>query len=61
MFPYSFGFALQESVVKIEFVPQEIQYGAKFGEKYQKIGNFFFIIFFRDKRVLGLNSNYNQR
>ena len=60
MFPYSFWYALQESVVKIEFGPV-IQYGAKFEEKYQKIRNFFFIIFFQAKGVLGLDPNYDQR
>ena len=31
---------------KLSLVQYEIQYGAKFGEKYQKIGNFFFSYFF---------------
>ena len=43
MFPYSFGYALQEYVVQIEFGP---------------VGN---PMFFRAKRLVGLDSNYDQR
>ena len=58
MFPYSFGYALQESVVKIEFGPV----GNPISRQIPgKSGIFFFIIFFRAKRVLGLDPNDDQR
>ena len=45
MFPYNFGYALQESVVKIEFGPVGNPiWRSKFGEKYQIIENFFFFL-----------------
>ena len=62
MLPYSFGCALQESVVKIEFCPVGNPIWRQIWRKVPKNREFlFFIIFFRTKRVLGLDSNYDQR
>ena len=60
MFPYSYGYAFQESVVKIEFYPGENPIWHQIWKKVPKIG-IFFIFFFRAKRVLGLDPNYDQR
>ena len=38
---------------KLSLVHYEIQYGAKFGEKYQKIGNFFFHNFISSRKSIG--------
>ena len=61
MFPYSFGCALQESVVKIKFGPVGNPIWRQIWRKVPKNREFFFHIFFQTKRVLGLDSNYNQR
>ena len=62
MFPYSFGYALQESVVKIEFGPVGDPIWRQSWRKVPKNREFFFfIIFFRTERVLGLDCNYDQR
>ena len=62
MFPYSFGCALQESVVKIKFGPLGNSIWRQDWRKVLKNQEFFFfIIFFRAKRVLGLDSNYDER
>ena len=62
MFPYSFWYALQESVVKIEFGPVGNPMWRQIWRKVRKNRElFFFIIFFRAKRVLGLDPNYDQR
>ena len=53
MFPYSFGCALQESVVKIEFSPVGNPIWRQYGEKYQKIGNFFFHNFVSYQKCIG--------
>ena len=63
MFPYNFGYALQESVVKIEFGPVG---NPIWRQIWRKVPNnreffFFFIILLRAKRVLGLDLNYDQR
>ena len=61
MFPYSSGCALQEFVVKIEFGPVGNPIWRQIWRKVPKNREFFFIIFFPTKRVLGLDSNYDQR
>ena len=61
MCPYSFRCALQESVVKIEFGPVVNPIWRQIWRKVPKNREFFFIIFFRTKRLLGLDSNYDQR
>ena len=60
-FPYSFGCALQESVIKIEFGPVGNPIWRQILRKVPENREFFFIIFVRTKRVLGLDSNYDQR
>ena len=60
MFPYSFGCALQESVVKIEFGPVGNPIWRQIWTKVPKNREFLlFIIFFRTKRVLGFDSMIN--
>ena len=62
MFPYMFGCALQESVVEIEFDPVGNPIWRQIWRKVPKNREFyFFIFFFRAKRVLGIDPNYNQR
>ena len=61
MFTYSFGCALQESMVKIEFGPVGNPIWRQIWRKAPQNREFFFIIFFRTKRVLGLDFNYDQR
>ena len=62
MFPYSFGYALQEYVVKIEFGPVGNPIWRQIWRQVPKNREFFFsIMFFRAKRLVGLDSNYDQR
>ena len=62
MFPYSFGYALQEHVVKIEFGPVGNPTWRQIWRKVQKNREFFFFHnFFRVRRILGLDPNYDQR
>ena len=62
MLPYNFGYAFQESVVKIEFGPIGNSIWRQIWRKVPKNRElFFFIIFFRAKRILGLDPNYDQR
>ena len=49
-----FGMLFKNPWSKLSLVQSEIQYGAKFGEKYKE-NWFFFIIFFRAERVLGID------
>ena len=61
MFPYCFGCALQESVVKIEFGPVGNPIWRQIWRKVPKNREFFFHNFFRTIRLFGLDSNYDQR
>ena len=61
MFPYSFEYAFQESVVKIAFGPVGNLIWRQIRRKVPKNRDFFFIIVFRANRVLRLDPNYDKR
>ena len=61
MLRYIFEYILQESGVKIKFGSVGNPIWRRIWRKIPKNREFFCIIFFRAKRVLGLDPNYDQR
>ena len=64
MFPYNFGYTLQESVCKIEFGPVGNSIWRQLWRKVPKNREFFFSQFFfepKEYSELGLDPNYDQR